>query len=481
MPTIEDFAPQLTRMLVELDKRAPIVAKLGKYLDGCAPVPKAVESARLTKAYNLLMPMANAPWASVTVDSKADRLEVGGIRTGDQSMDREIWRGVWQHNEMDAESKLGIQSVLTNGRTFATIWPDADGMPEIVFDRADQVVIEYQGGRHRARHRSAALRRWEDDDDTQNITLYREDGVYGFRKAKERTTGTGRVSANGTFWEQRDLIDASGKPAWPLPNPFKIVPSVEVLTHRRIVPGRFPYAHGQFEHHLGLLDRISLLTFLGLVVAVWMGFPLRGVIGEKILRDDDDNPLPPFNSKPDEVVQFENPNAKLVEYKAADRSNLSIFDELAQLAYGTKTPAHYFPMGTGFSNISADMIRALEGGMHAEVDGIHKPFIGSGCEEICRVGGRMLPTPIDVPPEAEINWLDKQSRSLAEMADAAAKLKEILPQVFIAETVLGYTQEQISRLRVEAAGSALDRLLQETTQAPSPEPAPAVNSNGNAG
>jgi hypothetical protein len=94
----------------------------------------------------------------------------------------------------------------------------------------------------------------------------------------------------------------------------------------------------------GLLDRINLLTFLGLVVAFWMGFPLRGVIGDKILRDDDGKPLPPFKVAADEVFQFENPAAKLAEFKAADRGNLSIFDELAQLAYLTKTPAHYFPL-----------------------------------------------------------------------------------------------------------------------------------------
>lgn len=460
MPTIEDFKPQLDIALAELDRRSELAKKHSKYLDGCAPVPRAVESARMKNAYELLVPMANAPWAALAVDSKQDRLEVGGIRTGDSDTDRRIWREVWKANEMDAESKLGIQSVLTNGRAVATVWPDANNNPEIVLDGADQVVVLYQSSRHRARHRVAALRRWEDDNGRMNLTLYRADGVYGFIKSAEQMQGDNRVQAGGTWWAQRDMIAADGLPVWPLPNPFNVVPSIEILTHRRLATGPFPYAHGQFQHHVGTLDRIGLLTFLGLVVAVWMGFPLRGVIGDKILRDDDDNPLPPFSSKPDEVVQFENPNAKLVEYTAADRKNLSIFDELQQFAYGTKTPAHYLPMSTGLSNISADMIRALEGGMHAEVDGIHKPFMGSGFEEVLRVGGLMLAEgSVKLPQEAELVWLDKQSRSLAEQADAAGKLKEILPNVMIAEKYLGFTQEEISRVQAAAAGSAIDRLL----------------------
>lgn len=460
MASIKDFGPQLTVMLKELDERAARAKKHALYLDGCSPVPQAVESARLSKAYRLLMPMANAPWASLVVDSKQDRLEVGGIRTGHADSDRRIWREVWQANEMDAESKLGHQGVLTNGRIVATVWPDANGEPEIVLDGMDQVVVMYAEGRHRARHRIAALRRWEDDADRQNLTLYTAENVYGFQESKEqRDGGDLSVQAGGKWWEPRSLTGPDGMPVWPLPNPWEVVPSVEILTHRRLHAGAFPYARGEFQHHVGLLDRINLLTFLGLVVAVWMGFPLRGVIGDKILRDDDNNALPPFKSKPDEVAQFENPAAKIFQFDPADRKNLSVFDELAQLAYGTKTPAHYFPMNSGLSNISADMIRALEGGLHAEVDGIHKPFIGGGWEEVVRVGGLMLPEAVEVPREAAIVWVDKQSRSLAEMADAAAKLKDILPPVMIAEKYLGFTQEEIGRMQSAASGSAIDALL----------------------
>lgn len=465
MPSIKDFAPRLEVMLTELDRRATAARKNTLYLDGCAPVPKAVQSAKLTKAYDMLMPMSSAPWAALAVDSVQDRLEIGGIRTGDVSMDERLWREVWQPNALDSQSKLAHNGILTNGRAFATSWPDpATGEPEIVLDSAEQMIVLYAEGRHQARHRIAALRRWCDEDDRHYLTYYTPTALYKFQQAAEQRDVDSSFQAGGKWWEKREESTPAGEPEpWPLPNQYNVVPVVELLTNRRLKSGGYPYARGEFEHCLGLLDRINLLTFLGLVVAVWMGFPLRGVVGDKILRDDDGNALPPFESKPDSVMQFESPEAKLVSFDPADRKNLSIFGELAQFAYVTKSPAHYFPMESGLSNISADMIRALEGGLHAKVDGIHKPFIGESWEEVVLVGGLMLPEPIKVPRSTEMWWLDKQSRSLAEMADAAVKLKDLLPNTFIAEKYLGFTQEEISRIQADTAGSALDQLLRSAT------------------
>ncbi|HMF60008.1 MAG TPA: phage portal protein [Vicinamibacterales bacterium] len=476
MPELSDLGPQLSKLLVELDKRTARCKRNSLYLDAtneCA-IPDAIVSARMTKAYKLLMPMAGAPWASVAVDSVLDRLEVGGIRTGDKDTDRAIWRSVWQANALDSESKLGHQGILTNGRAFAIIWPDAEGQPEVVLQGADQVIVQYQEGRHQPRHRIAALRRWVDDGDRQHVTLYTSTALYKLSEAKEQTDKDGRVKAGGKWWEPREETGYDGLPEpWPLENPFGVVPVVELATNRRLGAGAFPYARGEYEHCIGLLDRIDLLTFLGLVVALWMGFPLRGVVGDKIIRDDDNNPLPPFSSKPDEIIQFEKPDAKLVEFQAADRGNLSIFGELAQFAYVTKSPAHYFPMDRGgIANINADTIRALEGGLHAKVDGIHKPFIGEGWEEITRVGGLMLPDSIEVPREAAVYWIDRQTRSLAEAADASIKLKDILPPLFIAEKFLNLTQEEIGRIDAEGAGAAFNRLLEEAANTPTPELVP---------
>ena len=174
------------------------------------------------------------------------------------------------------------------------------GKPKFSFDNASQMVIRYEEGSRR--EREAAMRYWCDEDSGfPYATLYLPDGIYKFIGTSEDVRGPDEA-----VWEQRDV---SGED-WPVPNPFGVVPVVELPVNRRLKPGSWGYARGEYEHVTSVIDKINLLTFLGLVVAFWMGFPVRGVIGDRILRDDDGNALPPFEIGADQVVQLENPDAK---------------------------------------------------------------------------------------------------------------------------------------------------------------------------
>ncbi|HEY0644804.1 MAG TPA: phage portal protein, partial [Nocardioides sp.] len=275
-PTQTELKAQMERLLKQLDKQTKTSKKNRGYYTGddCA-IPEAVVKAKLRKAYRLLMPMSEAPWGSLIVDSVQDRLEVTGIRSGDDGVDAAIWSQGWQANQMDAESPLAHNAALVDGRVYATVWPGDDDQPEIVLDDATQMAVEYREGRHKVRHRVAALRRWKDDDETEHVTLYRPEGIYKFTEAKEQGRAAGRIKAGEKWWEKREI---DGEP-WPVPNPWGVLNVVEIAINRRLAPGRFLDARGEFANCLGLIDRINLLTFLGLVVAFWMGFPLRGVIG----------------------------------------------------------------------------------------------------------------------------------------------------------------------------------------------------------
>jgi len=443
-PALEQLVKQVDKLASELDKRSIKHALLESYYEGSSPVPTAVTQAKVTQAYRRLMPVADAPWGSLIVGSVLDRLEVGGIRDDDNQAADAVW-DVWQQNHMDSESKLGHCEGLISGRTFALVWPDqATEQPEISLDTSTQMIVQYAEGSRR--RRVAALRRWVDTDTEETMaTLYRPDGIYKFRQASERDRGNGN-------WTRREEPGES----WPVENPFEVVPVVEVRFNPRIKPGAFGYARGEYAHCFGLIDRINLLTFLGLVVAFWMGFPLRAVIGDKILRDDDGNVIPPFTAGADSVAQFEDPQVKLDSFDAADRGNLSIYPELAQLAAITKTPRHYFPLAQAMANLSADAIRADEGALNAKVTD-HKAYAGEDWEEVLRLSGLMINQPLS--PHAEIVWLDHESRSLAERADAATKLKDILPWQILAERVLNMTQDEIARLEVMKATNAMTQLL----------------------
>lgn len=467
MPEAPPHLDQVKRLSTKLDERVAEHTRLEPYLGGEAPLPPAVTQARLTKVYRYLMPVSDAPWGSLVVDAKLDRLEVSGFRdvVNQKAADR-VWADAWQSNGMDAESKLGLGAALLDGRFYASVWPGDDGQPDIALDDMTQMIVEYEEGSRR--RRTAALRRWTDDGRVQ-ATLWRRDGLYKYQgPADSANTPTATVE-----WEKREVEGEE----WPLPNPLQIVP-VEIRVNPRLKPGRFPYARGEFAHCTGLIDRINLLTFLGLVIAFWMGFPLRGVIGDKIRRevlvDDDGNPLidagtgkektraiPPFDVHPDSVFQLENPEAKLAEFKAADRRNLSIYDELQQLAVITKTPRHYLPMEGGISNIATETVNAYEGAMHAAVKS-HKASTGEGWEEVNRMCGRVLG--VDISPRAEMVWHDHQFRSLAEQADAFVKLTGSgsgngLPFIAAAELALSASQDQLNRWQTQQAVNPLMQLI----------------------
>jgi hypothetical protein len=462
---------QLGTLLEELDRRAKHHCKLDLYYEGESPIPDAIVRAKVTKAYRNLMPVSAAPWGSLVVDSSQDRLEVSGVSSEDSATDKLVW-GRWQDNQMDAESQIGQNATLIDGRCFALVWRGpGDDIPKVTLDNSATMTVMYAEGSRR--DRVAAVRRWRDEDDRVCVNLYTPDYLFKFIESKTSQQGSGRVHAGGVWWERREDDEV-----WPLENPWGVVPVVEIAINRRLKPGCFPPARGDFAHCLGLIDRINLLTFLGLVVAFWMGFPLRGVIGEKILRDDDNNIVPPFDAHASGIAQLEDPAAKIFEYQAADRKNLSVLAELDQLSSITKTPRHYFPLDNGMSNLSADAIRASEGGLHAKVTK-YKHHLGEGWEEVLRLLGFMSDEGLILSPRAELGWINHESRSLAEAADAATKWASVgIPVPLIAEKCLNFSQEEVAKLEAQMLNDPFSKLLADAAKGeegkPAEEPEPAA-------
>lgn len=453
----DPLVAQVEKLSKELDKRAKHHRLMDKYYEAQCPLPDAIRQARVTKAYRMLMPMAASSWAALIVDSVHDRLEVSGIKSGDAALDKLVWDD-WQASYLDSESLLAHNAALVDGRAFALVWPEgrgADRRPRVTLDDSSQMIVQYaEGSRH---IRVAALRRWIDDESGRTMaTLYRPDGIFKYQSR-------GGEDGPGASWVKREVRGER----WPLKNPYKVVPVVELNVNRRLSAGVWGSGRGEFQSVTGHIDRLQTLTFLQLVVAFWMGFPIRVLIGEKILKDDDGVPIPPFKAAADEVAQFENPNVKLDEYKAADVKNLSIVEHVEQLATVTKTPRHYFPLGGGMSNLSADAIRASEGALNSKVTG-HKGSLGEGWEEVHRlmalIRGKQLPA------SAELGWKDHESRSMAERADAAVKLAKVMPWTWVAERVLNVTQAEIDRQMTLRAGDGLLRLVADLADNPVGDP-----------
>ncbi len=475
------IAKQIDRLCNELLKRQAEHDRLLPYrkrTDTIA-IPSQIATAKLTKRYRQLMEMSQATWGKPIVAAKLDRLEVNGLTSPDKAVSLAVWDGVWQENNLNLMTRLANSDAMADGRAHATVWPaaqwllDGDGGvagadgPSVTFDGSTTMIVEYAEGS--LTRRTGALRRWTDDDDEDLILLYRPDGLYKFKATKEADRSSASFMAGGRRWIPREEPGES----WPLPNPLRIVPVIELGVNRELASGRFAMCRGEYADVTPRLDAVNLLTFLGLDLAVSMSYPLRILFGdvEGVRKDDQGNPLPPFDAYIGGVSHITDKDARIDEFKAADRAGLSIYGELQQVAALTATPKHYFPNDGVIANVSAETITAFEGPMHATVTASHQPSLGAAYEEILRIGALMLPVPVRLSPRAEVTWADHQSRSLGEQASAYAQLTggdNGLPMAAAAEIALGASQDAIRRYEALHADSAFAQITQAVRELTAP-------------
>lgn len=432
MPSENELISKLGLLGHELDLRADRVRKLDEYREeNGGAIPPAIKHAKVTKAYRLLMSISSTNYAKVIVKAAASKMQVGGIKCGDKGLEDAAWK-IWQDNRMGSEFRRATDSVLAHGRAFAIVRP-GDGSPEIIFEDAATVVVEYaEGSRY---NRVSALRRWLDDEKILHGTLYYPDATYRLRTDR-RVESTSEYSSETLKWVVEDVLE----------NDFGVVPAVEIATNGGLKAGRFGTAEGDYETELGLLDRINTLEFLRLVIAFTASFPVRVVIGDKILRDDDGNQIAPFELGADIIAQLEDPNAKLAEFKEANLKAFSdsVDRDIETLAGVTGTPFDHFK-SVPVQNVNAEALRASRDRLDSRVRD-HLPFVGEGAEEVLRVA--MLMDGQQLPQSATLQWVNRESYSLAERADAATKLKDILPWQVIGRKVLDMSQDEIDEVEL---------------------------------
>lgn len=449
----EDRLKALLKTLgAELDKRAKQAELLDCYYDGDHPYPDPVKTLKVTRAYRRLMEMSKANWPRLIVDSCGERLSVNGIKMGGggKLLDVEAW-GAWQHSSLDLGADLVHTQALCNKSSYVIVWPDDDGKVEIVPEHASTTIVQYAAGS--LFRRSAAMRRWRDDDGRWRANLFLPDAIWKFRSKIEGSYSPAPSSVDD--WE---LLEDGY-----IENPWGKVPVVEFIANPRLRPKAFGMLQGlgEFEDQTGHIDRLNFTTFSWLVSMVSMGFDLHVVIGDEIAYDDEGNALPAFERTADRVVQFEDPNTKVINVPGTDLKNYELTTEafVRQLAAITKTPAHYL---TGdMVNLSADAIRAAEAGLISKVYD-HQRSFGESWEEVMRLATMMDDGASDElraaaeDPSTEIEWVNPESRSLAEQADAASKLAAILPWRGIMETVFDFTPQQINAYESLRDADAID-------------------------
>jgi Phage portal protein, SPP1 Gp6-like len=378
----------------------------------------------------------------LVVDSSAERLRVQGFRFGKETeADEDAWE-MWQANGADAQANMLHTESIKLGEGSWLVEPRGEGkIPLITCEHPSQVIVATAPGNRR--NRLAALKKWIDDDQYVYANLYLPDHVYKV-KSQQKISHYGGVSGGRINWQSIDTVSNSlgAVPAVPLPNN----PSM-------LRGGKSDLAGGP----ISLQDMIEKTVVDLLIGAEYHGLPQRAMLGVEPPRDPATGQvISDAKMQKQKLWYFNSKDAKAHEFSQADLKGLreSIDGFIGDLAAQTRIPIYYF-RPAAISNISAEALIGLDAGLVSKTDDKKDPF-GEGHEEMIRLAFKAKGDEEKAKAvTAETIWADTESRSQAQVVDAASKKKDIgVPFEQLMEDI-GYSPQQIDRMVQQRETDAL--------------------------
>jgi hypothetical protein len=409
------------------------------------------------------MAMARTNYAELVVEAVRERMTPVGFRTGaegDDLGDSEAWR-IWQANALDADSALVHRASLSMGDAYVIVGAvDPDIGAPLISPEDPREVITEQDPRRR-RKTLAGLKLYHDDVAGEDVAyVYLPGRVHRYQRQVNKVGGQDQrepvnlISPEG--WDETGSLD--------LPSALgKLVPVVEFANRANMFGG----VAGEFQPHLGLLDRINFTILQRLEIATLQAFRQRAIKGVEPI-DDEGNPInyaDIFTYDPGALWLLPE-TAELWESGQVDLGPIrqAIRDDVQDLAAVTRTPLFYLtPEANNGSAEGASLAR--EGLTFKAKDRIVQA--SESWEQVMSLAFLVTgDTDRASRGDMEILWADPERFSLAERYDAAAKAQAAsVPWRTVMADVLQYSPQQIERMEAERA---TDALLAEPIQQPAP-------------
>lgn len=425
----------IKRLSDKLEAVRPNYQKLNSYYAGDAPVPSVATKA-VRQAYQRLMSMSRTNFAELVVEALRERVAPNGFRTGadgDLLDDKTAW-GIWQNNSLDADFALITSACFSMGVSYGMVG-DVDeelGVPVMTPEDPRQVITEQDPVRRRKA--IAGLKTFcEGDDDI--AFLYLPGEVYKFRKAHASDAASYELDAAPMFLSA------------------PIVPIVRFACR----PDMYGNARGEFEPHLGILDRINYTVLNRVEIATLQAFKQRAVKGvpdtdrDGVQIDYDDI----FKSDPG-ALWILPATAEMWESAAVDLGPIrsAIRDDIQDLAAVTRTPLFYLtPDAANGSAEGASLAR--EGLIFKAKDRLSQ--LGESVEQWMSMAFLMAGDEVRARrSDMEVLWAPPERFTLAERFDAASKAQAAgVPWQTVMSSVLQFSPQEIERMMAERAADAL--------------------------
>jgi len=409
---------------------------------------------KFRETFGLLFQAFSDNWCDLVVDASAERLRVDGFRFGgdDAQADTAAWE-IWQASGLDAESELAHTEAIKLGCAYALVGPDDGGAPTIQLEPPTTAIVLVDPAQ--GRKRLAGLRDWVDEWGVEHCVLYLPTDVIwwsrqGSSKGWAEDVGSGR-------------------------NPLGVVPLVPLPNMPTL---RDRQGRSDIERVIPVQDAVNKLCADMIVASEYAAFPQRWMTGVEIpsYPEGDPNagqPLPSFTSRFLAGAGYtwadESADARMGNFAVSD---LGIYTRAIEMfvqhvAAQTRTPPHYL-LGAMGSFPSGESLKATETGLVAKVRRKQLAF-GEGWEDAMRLAFAVAGDSERAGSSTlETIWMNPESRSTAEITDAAVKMASIgIPRPALWEYI-GATPAQIERWEAMGAETEGPPVTARETITPTP-------------
>lgn len=381
---------------------------------------------------------------------------------------------IWRRNDLEEKSRTAHVEALVNEEAYIIVWADPDDptMPQITVESPFEVILDCDPANHKRRR--AALKRWIDPDDMRwRAVLYLPDGVYKYISAKK--VGERKDVMRQGFWDQ---WQPEGDPAWPLPNPLKVVP-VLPLTNMPRMGGD---GDSEIRDAIPVNDALNKTIIDMLVASEFVAFPQRVIIGAELPTDENGQPIEAFKAGVNRYwflkVGDGMPAGSQPAVTQFPASDLKGYADMIDVYIGiigslTKTPKHYLVDAGGGSNFTGETVQALEAGLVSKAkrktDGwgpIWAEAMALAFTIVKQAGGEVPTTDKD---QILTNWAHVEARSQSQLADMLVKLVTLDIPTEQLWADFGYTPQQIKRFKKMRATSPAAALPARITEPVTPQ------------
>lgn len=449
----------LARLSQKLLDRGQRYNLLERYYGGDHPLP--LGDWRYKRALKILQKKARTNYCQLIADSPVERMRVQGFRFGlsNNTADQDS-SAIWEANDMDLQSGLVHLSSAVFGDSYVMVSPPPDGDQWPLVTPEDPRYCITEADPMRPRRVRAALKMWLDEAANEMYALvYTPEWI-----AYMVTPATG---VEELAWPQTPRITHHAEiahMAWRIDgivdNPWGVVPIVRFPWR----PGWGNESRGEFEGIIDIQDRINATVLDRMVISRAQAYKQRWAKGIAVEKDSDGRARPPFDPGADILWVTPKADADFGEFREADIRQVldAVRHDVQDLAAISKTPPHYL-IGE-IVNASGDALKAAETGLVSKVMDRMR-IVGASWEQVMKLCFIVLgERDKGVEPGVETIWADPESRSRAELADAALKESSIGVPFSLLMERLQYSPQEIERAKAERVADEMRQTMLQIRQ-----------------